>query len=123
MTGPIEFAIDGKDETAWTSDIGPGRSNVPRNAVFLLERPLEFAGGTQLKFRLTQNHGGWNSDDNMNNNLGRFRFAVTTRATSRPIQCRRRFARCWPSLRQTARRHSSPRCSAIGGPRCPSGAR
>ena len=44
----------------------------------MLERPLGFAGGTQLKFRLTQNHGGWNSDDNMNNNLGRFRFSVTT---------------------------------------------
>jgi len=26
---------------------------------------------------LSQRHGGWNSDDNQNNNLGRFRFAVT----------------------------------------------
>ena len=25
-------------------------------------------------------HGGWNSDDNMNNNLGRFRLSVTTAA-------------------------------------------
>jgi hypothetical protein len=25
-----------------------------------------------------QNHGGWNSDDNMNNNLGRFRLSITT---------------------------------------------
>lgn len=32
------------------------------------------------KFRLTQNHGGWNSDDNQNHNLGRFRFAVTSAA-------------------------------------------
>ncbi len=30
-----------------------------------------------LTFKLVQNHGGWNSDDNQNNNLGRFRFAVT----------------------------------------------
>ncbi len=78
VTGPVAFAIDGKDETAWTNDIGPGRSNVPRQAVFILERPLSFAGGVQLKFRLVQNHGGWNSDDNMNNNLGRFRFSVAT---------------------------------------------
>ena len=29
-------------------------------------------------FDLEQNHGGWNSDDNQNNNLGRFRLSVTT---------------------------------------------
>jgi hypothetical protein len=78
ITGPIEYAIDRKDDTAWGIDIGPGRSNVPRKAVFVLEKPISFAGGTKLKFKLTQNHGGWNSDDNQNNNLGRFRFSVTT---------------------------------------------
>ena len=31
----------------------------------------------RLTFKLVQNHGGWNSDDNQNNNLGRFRFSVT----------------------------------------------
>ena len=78
VTGPIEYAIDGKDETAWSNDLDPGRRNVPRKAVFVLEKPLSFAGGTQIKFKLVQNHGGWNSDDNQNHNLGRFRFAVTT---------------------------------------------
>lgn len=77
VTGPIEYAIDGKNETAWTTDIGPGRSNVPRNAVFVLEQPVGLAGGA-LKFKLVQNHGGWNSDDNQNYNLGRFRFSVTS---------------------------------------------
>lgn len=77
ITGSIQYAIDGKDETAWTIDIGPGRSNVPRKAVFVLEKPVEFAKGTLLTFKLKQNHGGWNSDDNQNNNLGRFRFSVT----------------------------------------------
>ena len=33
--------------------------------------------GTVLTFHLKQNHGGWNSDDNQNNNLGRFRLSVT----------------------------------------------
>ncbi|MDX1947897.1 MAG: DUF1553 domain-containing protein, partial [Pirellulaceae bacterium] len=80
VTGPIEFALDRKDETAWGIDIGPGRRNVPRKAVFNLEQPVSFAGGTKLKFRLTQNHGGWNSDDNQNHNLGRFRFSITSAA-------------------------------------------
>ena len=83
VTGPIEYALDRKDETAWTNDIGPGRTNVPRKAVFTLEKPLSFPGGTQLKFRLTQNHGGWNSDDNQNHNLGRFRLAVTAAADAK----------------------------------------
>lgn len=77
VTGPIGYAIDRKDETAWSTDNGPGRRNVPRKAVFNLEKPVSFAAGALLKFKLTQNHGGWNSDDNQNNNLGRFRFSVT----------------------------------------------
>ena len=83
VTGPIAYALDRNNETAWTTDVGPGRSNVPRKAVFTLEKPLAHAGGTKLKFRLTQNHGGWNSDDNQNNNLGRFRFAVTGAADAK----------------------------------------
>jgi len=77
ITGPIEYAIDGKDETAWSIDVGPGRSNVPRKAVFVFEEPVAFPKGAVLTFKLTQDHGGWNSDDNQNNNLGRFRFSVT----------------------------------------------
>ena len=77
ITGPISYAIDRKEETAWRIDLGAGRSNVPRQAVFVFDKPLDFAKGTLLTFKLTQNHGGWNSDDNQNNNLGRFRFAVT----------------------------------------------
>ena len=34
--------------------------------------------GAKLTFLLTQNHGGWNSDDNQNHNLGRFRLSLTT---------------------------------------------
>ena len=77
ITGPVAYAIDGKNETAWTSDIGPGRSNVPRKAVFAFETPIEFKQDIVLTFKLVQMHGGWNSDDNQNNNLGRFRFSVT----------------------------------------------
>ena len=76
IIGPIEFAIDGKDETAWATDADPGRRNVPHQAVFALDRPLP-EGGT-LTFLIKQDHGGWNSDDNQNHNLGRFRLSLTT---------------------------------------------
>ena len=78
MTGPIEFANDGNNLTAWGIDVGPGRSNVPRKAVFTLDKPLEAPAGVRLTFKLVQDHGGWNSDDNQNNNLGRFRFWTTS---------------------------------------------
>ncbi|MCZ6514388.1 MAG: hypothetical protein O6850_00830, partial [Acidobacteria bacterium] len=34
--------------------------------------------GTILTFYLTQRHGGWNSNDNQNHNIGRFRLSLTT---------------------------------------------
>src|SRR5262249_3543861 len=77
VTGPVEYAIDGKDDTAWGLDVGPGRSTVPRKAVFVFEEPLSFPQGAVLTFKVTMNHGGWNSDDNQNNNLGHFRFSAT----------------------------------------------
>jgi len=76
LTGPVEYAIDGKDETAWGIDAGPGRRNQPRKAVFATSQNVAQPGGTVVTFRLVQRHGGWNSDDHMNNNLGRFRFSV-----------------------------------------------
>lgn len=97
-TGPIAFAIDGSEKTAWTTDNGPGRRNVSRQAVFLAEEPVVFdrtdsdsePGATEpgnsvesddsveLSITLVQKHGGWNSDDNQNYLLGRYRFSVTT---------------------------------------------
>src|SRR5262249_24110164 len=78
VTGPIGFAIDGKNETAWGIDAGPGRRNVPRKGVFTAAKPIAFPRGTILTFHLVQNHGGWNSDDNQSHNLGRFRLAITS---------------------------------------------
>jgi hypothetical protein len=103
VTGPVAWAIDGKDETAWGIDIGPGRRNVPRKAVFVLDKPIAFPKGAILTFKLTQNHGGWNSDDNQNNNLGRFRFAVTDRpnAEADPLPVRVREILKVPHERRT----------------------
>ena len=87
LTGPVEYAIDGKPETAWGIDAGPGLRNQPRNAVFAAETPIANPKGTVLTFYLMQNHGGWNSDDNQSNNLGRFRFSITADpgATADPL--------------------------------------
>ncbi len=88
--GPVEYAIDGKDETAWGIDAGPGRRNQPRKAVFVPDKPLVFTNGVILTFRLKQMHGGSNSDDNENHNLGRFRLSVTsaTNAVADPVPAR-----------------------------------
>lgn len=75
--GPVDFAIDGNDLTAWGHDIDPGRRNQPRKAVFTLENAIKSEGGFILHIYLKQNHGGWNSDDNQNMNLGRFRLSFT----------------------------------------------
>ena len=87
VTGPVEYAIDGKEETAWGTDAGPGRRNLPRKAVFTVERPIANPGGTLLTFYLNQKHGGWNSDDNQSHNLGRFRLSITRSpdATADPL--------------------------------------
>lgn len=77
VTGPIDFAIDGKEETAWGIDAGPGRRNQPREAVFDFDKPVENAQGAILNLYLKQDHGGADSDNNENNNLGRIRLAVT----------------------------------------------
>src|SRR6185437_12431989 len=90
VVGPVAYAIDDKVETAWGLDVGPGRRNVGHEAVFVAEKPVESPDGIVLTFGLAQNHGGWNSDDLMTNNRGRFRLAVTDdpKAAAGPISVR-----------------------------------
>ncbi|MGH9833061.1 MAG: DUF1553 domain-containing protein, partial [Blastocatellia bacterium] len=78
ITGPIEFAIDGKDDTAWSIDAGPGLRNQPRKAVFQTEKPIANGGGSILTFYFSQKHGGWNNNDNQQNSLGRLRLSITS---------------------------------------------
>ncbi|MHA3774669.1 PSD1 and planctomycete cytochrome C domain-containing protein [Verrucomicrobiota bacterium sgz303538] len=81
VIGPASYAIDGKDDTAWSNDIDPGRRNRECEAVFTAEKPLAgFEGGTELTIYLAQKHGGWNADDLHGNNLGRFRLWITSAA-------------------------------------------
>ena len=76
VTGPVDWAIDGKDETAWGIDAGPGQRNQDRTAIFIAETNIAFPSGTKLTIHLRQNHGGPNSDQNQNLNLGRFRISM-----------------------------------------------
>ncbi|MDA1314570.1 MAG: PSD1 and planctomycete cytochrome C domain-containing protein [Acidobacteria bacterium] len=78
ITGEVDFAIDGFEMSAWSTDNGPARRNQPRKAVFRLSKPIDVDEDVVLTFHLVQKHGGWNSDDNQNNNLGRFRLSATT---------------------------------------------
>lgn len=109
VTGPVAFAIDGREDSAWTTDIGPGRRNEPRKAVFAPEKPLQFSGGMVLTFNLVQKHGGWNSDDNQNYNLGRFRFSVTSapNAEADPVPVRVREILAIPRDRRSAAQASA----------------
>jgi mono/diheme cytochrome c family protein len=79
VTGPVEYAIDGKEDTAWGIDAGPGRRNQERKAVFNAAENVAKEGGTIVTVHLVQKHGGWNSDEHMNNNLGRFRISATSK--------------------------------------------
>ncbi|MBV6501110.1 MAG: hypothetical protein CJBNEKGG_03606 [Prosthecobacter sp.] len=80
VTGPVAYAIDGRAETAWGIDAGPGRRNVPRNAVFVLEKPVEVTDASELTIGLSMKHGGWNSDDLQTMNLGRYRISASESA-------------------------------------------
>ncbi|HEY0714604.1 MAG TPA: DUF1549 and DUF1553 domain-containing protein, partial [Polyangia bacterium] len=102
LVGPASFAIDDKTETAWGIDAGPGLRNADRKAVFVPKEPIKHEGGTILTITLRQQHGGWNADDNQSNNLGRFRFSVTSdKATADPVPKRVRDIFAIPPARRT----------------------
>ena len=77
LAGPIHFAYDDCPDTAWDLFAGHGRSNQPRKAVFVLDKPIENPAGTILTLYLDQSHGGYDSNVGQNNNLGRIRLSVT----------------------------------------------
>lgn len=77
VTGPSQFAVDGSDLTAWGIDTGPGRRNVPRKAVFVLDKPIEASQGVRITFKLVQLHGEHYDPGTYDQNLGRFRFSVS----------------------------------------------
>ncbi len=103
ISGPVAFAIDGKEETAWMVDGGPGVRNQPRKAVFTAATPIDNDGGTILTFYLMQNHAGPASDLDDNNNLGRMRLSITSAkdATADPLPAAVREILAIPSEQRT----------------------
>ncbi|HET6246798.1 MAG TPA: PSD1 and planctomycete cytochrome C domain-containing protein [Tepidisphaeraceae bacterium] len=104
-TGPASYAIDGNDDTAWGIDAGPGRRNQDRKAVFTFDKPTDLDGDVILTFHIKQNHGGWNSDDNQNNNPGRFRISITDaggKVSADPLPRRVRDILAIPAAQRTA---------------------
>lgn len=75
--GPIGYAIDGDLNTAWHTNTRPADRNRDHKAVFVLAEPLEVEPGGVVTFRLKQDHGGWNNNDNQTNLAGRYRFSLT----------------------------------------------
>ncbi len=83
IVGPVEFAIDGNEDTAWGVDTGTVRRNQPRKAVFKAEQPIDHPNGTLLTFYLSQKHGGGDNKGTRNRNLGRFRLSITGTAAAK----------------------------------------
>ncbi len=75
VIGPASYAIDGNNDSGWSSDLGPGRRNFESSAVFTLEKPLT---ATDITIKLVQTIGGWNADDLHACQMGRFRVSITT---------------------------------------------
>ncbi|HTI70559.1 MAG TPA: PSD1 and planctomycete cytochrome C domain-containing protein [Candidatus Limnocylindria bacterium] len=77
--GPAAFLFDGKEETAWSADRGPGRRNAESQIVAQFtgtNRPT-YIEGTEFRFTLKYRHSGSDGHGRENNFLGRFRLAIT----------------------------------------------
>ena len=79
VVGPASFLIDGKDDTAWSPDRGPGRRHADAQAVMqFATNGWASAAGTELKIWFKYRHGGEDAHGRQNQYLGRFRLALTT---------------------------------------------
>ncbi len=103
LGGPAAFAIDGKNDTGWSIDAGPGLRNQSRKAVFLADKPISFPKGTLLHIYLKQSHGNEDSDDNGQDSLGRMRISFTTApdATADPVPLKVREILAIPAERRS----------------------
>jgi mono/diheme cytochrome c family protein len=100
--GPVAFAIDGNDKTAWRADRGPGRRNAPSVAVVRFEKPLDLPAGTKLRVMLKTLHGG--DESRLNTQIGRCRVSATTAAnpTASPVDYAAVLAMQTPREKRTA---------------------
>lgn len=75
--GPVAFALDGNEKTAWSNERDAARNNDPAVLTFELAEPYKTSGTVHFKYNLVQRHGGYNSDENQTFNLGRLRLSVS----------------------------------------------
>ena len=76
--GPASFLIDGKDETAWGADRGPGLRHQDLKAVMQFEKaPPAGPDGTHYKVTLKFRHAGRDVHGRHSHFLGRFRLSLT----------------------------------------------
>jgi len=97
---PVSAALNNAGGRGWAID-GPGKLGTAHTAVFTLDRPVRFNGGSQWLLRLEQNFGGHHT-------LGRFRISLGTPVTadSRPVEIRREEA-MQKSFAEWMRRHEA----------------
>ena len=71
---PVAHAIDGKQDTGWAINVTSGSLNVDRQAIFILEKPVQHTQGSRLTLKMLQNNSA------KNYLLGRFRISMTNSA-------------------------------------------
>jgi hypothetical protein len=84
VVGPAKYLIDGKDDTAWGADRGPGRRHQDLAVHLRFAKPVSFSQGTRFKITLRFQHGGSDAHGRTNNFLGRFRLSITD--SDKPLQ-------------------------------------
>jgi hypothetical protein len=108
--GPAGFLVDGKDETAWGSDPGPGLRHRDYKAVMQFEKPPP-AGpeGTNYKVTLKFRHAGRDVHGRHSHFLGRFRLSVTSAAEPKadPLPKKVRDVLKLPAEQRTAKQNSA----------------
>lgn len=77
VLGPAKYLVDGKDDTAWGADRGPGHRHQDLSAHLRFEKPISHPEGTRFKITLRFQHGGPDAHGRTNNFLGRFRLSIT----------------------------------------------
>jgi hypothetical protein len=103
--GPASFLIDGKDETAWGADRGPGLRHQDLKAVMQFEKaPPVGPDGTNYKVTLKFRHAGRDPHGRHSHFLGRFRLSLTSAQAPKadPLPRRVRESLKLPAEKRTA---------------------
>ena len=77
--GPAKLAIDGNGKTAWRPDRGPVLRHTDSVLLVRPDSSVELKPETEIKVRITMEHGGDGGVDNQQ--LGRFRVGITSAAS------------------------------------------